>query len=48
MPACHTMASSLSELLKAKSVKFIGVLIDSFICVDGSINWAVLEVRPAY
>ena len=36
MPACHAIAFSLAKLRKAKSVKFIGVWIDSFICMDGT------------
>ena len=30
------MAFSLEELHKAKSVKFIGIWIDFFICMDGT------------
>ena len=36
MHACHAIAFGFAELRKAKSVKFIGVWIDSFICLGGT------------
>jgi hypothetical protein len=36
MLACHAIAFSLAELRKAKSVKFIGICIDFFICLGGT------------
>jgi hypothetical protein len=36
MPACHVNSLRITELRKAKSVKFIGVWIDSFICISGT------------
>ena len=36
MSACHAIPFASAELRKAKSVKFIGVGIDSFVCVSGT------------
>jgi hypothetical protein len=36
MPAYHSIPLTLAELRKAKSVKFIGIWIDSFVCMNGT------------
>jgi hypothetical protein len=36
MSACHSIPFALAELSKAKSIKFIGVWIDSLICMSGT------------
>jgi hypothetical protein len=36
MSACHAIPFALAELRKAKSVKFIGVWVDSFVRMNGT------------